>query len=170
MSALLGCVVDPDAMVMDLTPPETRMERAMERRRRQLNVMGFLALFIVCLIGALLFIGYYGRHLELTQLQASVANERPRAQDVTVKTARIQVLRQRVDATGTPLNLLAEVYRVTPQSISLTSIALKNRKGVVLRGRGAMMSDVMSYVSTLEKSPLPVIAPPGPCVRSVRLI
>jgi len=152
--AVLGCVADPDNTAIDLTPPEIHMERAMARRRGQLNWMGFLALLIACLIGALLFIAYYGRHLELRHLRAGIDAARPRAHDVEEKIARVGLLRQRLDASGAPLSLLAELYRVTPEGVTLSSVALKGRRSIVLRGRGTQMTDVVSYTDILEKSPL----------------
>jgi len=153
-AAVVGCSLDPEKLGIDLLPPEIRLGRVMARRRNQLNLMGLLALFIVTLLSALLVMRYYEEFLTLGTLKQQIGFVRPVAARVEERKARLAAVNNRLDARGTPLAMLAEIHRVTPSQIQLTSVRLGANQEISLRGRGDAMSNVFEYVKALEESPL----------------
>jgi len=59
---------------------------------------------------------------------------------------------QRLDSRGSSLECLKEIYRITPEEISLTDIDIDEKEKVVLKGHGFAMSDVFKYAKILEDS------------------
>lgn len=154
LSAAFGIAMAPETLEVDLTPPELHMERVMAEKRSQLNVLGVLGILIVTLACVFIFSSFYAKTMKLQSLDEQIAQAKPDAETVDVLKERVQRLRSRLDPCGTPMNVLAEIHRVTPASIQLTSVHIVAGMEVSLRGRGGAMSDVFSYVKELEESAL----------------
>lgn len=154
LTSLTGTVLQPEAMAIDLTPPEMHMEQTMEENRRLLTACGLLGIVIVTLASILVFAGIYERRQIVAQMEEQLGLVQPVAQDVTAMERRIHFLNQRRDARGTPLDILTEMHRLTPDSIQLTAMRIDAKQKITLRGRGAARADVRAYIDALEISPL----------------
>lgn len=151
-AAVIGCSLDPETLGIDLLPPELRLGRVMIRRRNQLNVMGLLGLFIVAMLLTLLVMGYYERRLRVASLENLVAEFKPVAAETKIRKDRIHEVHRHLDATGSPIDALAELHAITPGKISLSHVGIETRDNVSIRGRAAAMADVFEFVKVLEDS------------------
>jgi Tfp pilus assembly protein PilN len=50
------------------------------------------------------------------------------------------------------INLLSEIYKLTPREVSLSAISISERDRATLKGRANALSDVYKYAKTLEDS------------------
>jgi len=151
-TALFGIGVNYREAELDLSPPELRIRKQMERTRRQLIIMGVLFTSIVMLASFLLLLGVYNKNAYLAQLKQEISKIENDASSIEKMRLRINMVENRRDAKGSSINILSEIYRLTPKEIYLTSISIEERKKVVLRGRADVMSDIFKYVTTLEES------------------
>lgn len=150
--AVVGWALSGDRQGVDLLPPEDQIAKVMSRRRNQLNIAGVLGLFIVTLMLALLMIGYYERSMKVDSLNEQIGAIKPVADLVGQRQQQVFTLASRLDAAGTPLELLAELQRITPDNIHLTSLKINAKNDVSLRGQAVTMSDIFDYGNILEKS------------------
>ncbi len=154
LAALCGASVDGEEQKIDLRPPEIKVETVVIEKRKQLNIMGGLAILIVTLIGLMIFFDIYEKNAELTAIEGQIAAVKPAAELVEEMTAKIQTVTARLDARGRPLTLLTEIHRATPANIQVTSLNITARGQINISGRGLATSDVLAYVAALEESPL----------------
>jgi Tfp pilus assembly protein PilN len=153
-SAVIGCTLAPEGPGIDLMPPEDRLGKVMARRRNQLNQMGVLGLFIVTLLLAILVMSYYERRFTLGMIEERIGEVEGVAERTEEKVERINQIHARLSAAGDPANMLAELHRITPEEIHLTSLRVQARDEVSLRGRAFAMNNVFEYVKLLEESKL----------------
>jgi len=64
----------------------------------------------------------------------------------------VDLVHERLDASGDVLNLLNEIYKLIPKEVYLTDIDLENSGKIVLKGRANTISDVYKFVTTLAGS------------------
>ena len=153
ISPLLGLIMKGKKPVLDLTPTEVRIQKMMEQKRRQLTIMGVLVASIVMLSTLLLLINVYNKNLYLEQLKEISGNIENEAMEVERMRMKIGLIQGRLDAKGSSVNILDEIYKLTPREIYLTSIDIEEKKEAVLKGRASAMSHVFKFITTLEESP-----------------
>ncbi|MDT8390471.1 MAG: PilN domain-containing protein [Lentisphaeria bacterium] len=151
-ASVVGCALSGDRLGVDLLPPEDHLMKVMTRRRGQLNVMGVLGLFIVTLLLALLVLGFYERHLRVESLKRQVGGIEPVAELVRERQRRVAIMGARLDAAGTPLHVLTELQRLTPDEIHLTSLKVDAKDTMSLRGQAVAMNNIFEYGKILENS------------------
>lgn len=152
VSALFGIAVRHKELDLDMTPHDLRIQRKTEEKRKQLMVMGVLATSIVMLISLTLLTSIYSKNAYLKQLKDRIAKIEPGAKDVEQMRNRINLVANRLDAKGTTINLLSEIYKLTPREISLSAISISERDRATLKGRANALSDVYKYAKTLQDS------------------
>jgi len=152
-SPLLGMAIRNKNLQLDLTSSELRIQRGMEQKRKQITLMGVLAASIVMVISLLLFMNVYTKNTYLTQIKKQIARIEQEAGHVERMRRYIDLVGSRLNAEQRSINILHEIHKLTPQEIYFTNINIEEEKRVVLQGHAAAMSNVFSFVTTLENSP-----------------
>lgn len=150
---LIGMSLAAGALELDLTSSELRIKRQMEGTRKQITLTGVLVLSLIMTLSTLFFIVFYGKSGYLAEIKRSVANIEKDALEVEQMRASINLVKGRLDARKSSINILHEISRLTPKEIYFTNINIEENKQTVLQGRAAAMSNVFEFVTTLENSP-----------------
>lgn len=154
ISALLGIAIKHKEIALDLTPPELRIQMNMAEKSRQLLITGILFTSIIMVSSLFILTSIYSKNSYLSELKDRIAKIENDANDVDKMQKRINMVEERLDAKAASINLLNEIYKLTPKEIYLNSINIEEKNKTILRGRAAVMSDVFKYVTTLENSDL----------------
>lgn len=152
MSALFGIAIRHKELDLDMTPHDLRIQRKMEEKRKQLMVTGVLATSIVMFVSLILLTSIYSKNVYLKQLKDKIAGIESESKDVEDMRNKINLVANRLDAKGTTINLLSDIYRLTPREITLLAISISERDRATLKGRATALSDVYKYAKTLEDS------------------
>ncbi|MDD5225732.1 MAG: pilus assembly protein PilM [Candidatus Omnitrophica bacterium] len=152
MTQLLGVSLDDEATHMDLTPNEQKVQNVMDRKTKQLTLMGILVVAIVTAFSFLCLANIHTKNAYLTKLKKTISNIAKEAEGIDKMRVVIDRVEQRLDSRGSSLECLNEIYKVTPKEIYLTDIDIDEKQTVVLKGHGFAMSDVFKYVKMLEES------------------
>ncbi len=153
-TAVLGAALEPEKVELDLIPPEEKMERAMEEKRVQLNLLGLLAITLISVISLTIFVNLHYKNLKVQAIEAAIAEIKPAADSVNEMKSRMELINRRLDARSAPLNMIAEIHRITPPEIQVTSLRMVAAGQVGITGRGSAMADVFRYVEVIERSDL----------------
>jgi len=153
ISGLLGASIKHKGLELDLTPTEVRVQKLMEEKRKHLTLMGILFTSIVMMVSLLLLINIYSKNAYLAQLKEKISKIENEANKVEKMRLQIALIEKRLDAKGSSINILNEIYKLTPRQIYFTNIDIEEKKQVVLRGRAFAMSDVFKFITVLENSP-----------------
>ena len=152
VTQIFGVMMGDKDPCMDLTPHEVKAQNAMECKTRQLTVMGILVVGIVTVLSFLCLTSINAKNAYLMTFKKTISKIAKEAEGIDRMRGVIDIVEQRLDARGSSLDCLGEIYRVTPKEISLTDIDIEEKQTVVLRGHGAAMSDVFKYAKMLEES------------------
>ena len=152
LTQLLGVSAADKEPQIDLTTGEQKVQRLMEIKRRQLTVMGILIVSIVTMLSFLCLTDVYNKNIYLAKLKRMVSKIGSDADDIEKMRALISLVEKRLDSRGSSIEVISEIYRITPKEIYLTDINIDEKQAIVLKGGGAAMSDVFKYVKTLEES------------------
>ncbi|MBN1869285.1 MAG: pilus assembly protein PilM [Candidatus Omnitrophica bacterium] len=152
-SPLLGMAAKSKNLLLDLTSNELRIQKGMEDKRKQITLLGILAASIVMVSSLMLLVNIYYKNTYLTQLEKEIAKIAKVAGRVEDMRRHIYLVEGRLDAGRRSVNVFHEVHALTPQEIFYTNIDIDEGKKVVLQGRAKEMSNVFSFVTTLENSP-----------------
>jgi len=150
---LIGIAMRQKETGFNLTPSELQIQRLMEERRRQVTLMGVLFAVIVMLISFLTAIYIYQKNTYLAQLKKKISGIQKEASAVEKMRLCINLVEGRLDVKMRTMNVLHEIYRLTPKEIHFTNINIEENKQAVLQGRAFAMSNVFEFVTTLESSP-----------------
>lgn len=153
VTALTGALISTKEKMFNLTPVELQLAHLVEERRRKLTLIGILIIAIVMMVSFLFSMDIYHQTMYLSQLNQQMAKINNEAKEVEMMRERVQIIEQRLDARGTSLQLLQELYKLVPKEIYFSHISIEEKNRVILKGRGYAMSDVFAFVPILEGSP-----------------
>ena len=154
LTPVLGMALGSPGLGLDMTPVEQKVSKLMEKKRKDLTIVGVLFISIVMTLSFLSVMSLYYKNTYLGQLKKKVAEVSNESGDVDKMRAGIELAKRTLDAKKSSLNILREIYALVPPEISLGSIDVDENKQVVLKGRGFVMSDVFKFVKKLEDSPI----------------
>jgi len=152
-SPLLGMTVKSRDLQLDLTSGELRIQKEMELKRKQITLMGILAGAVIMVGSLVLLIAMYTKNSYLNEIKKNIAQIAKEAGYVERMRKHIDLVEDRLDAEHRSLNILYEVHGLTPNEIHFTNINIEESKRTILQGRAQAMSNVFSFVTTLEESP-----------------
>jgi len=154
LSALIGFAFAQGRTEIDLTPRRIKLKRLMEKKTQKLLVMGVLLISLLMSLSFFLSERIYNKKLYLQQLRSQCRKTEKEAMYIERLKRRIKLIKERLNAKGSALDILYHIYSLTPKQIYFTDISIDEKKQVVLRGRAEVMSDVFRFVTTLEESPV----------------
>lgn len=138
--------------MVDLTTGEQKVQGLVEAKRRQLTVMGVLIASIAMLLSLLLVTTIYNKNSYLAKLKGMTAKMEGEADGIEKMRAVIGMVEERLDSHGSSIEVISEIYRITPGEIHLMDINIDENRAITLKGGGFAMSDVFRYVKKLEES------------------
>lgn len=151
-SPLLGMSIKSKDLLFDLTSNELRIQKEMEQRRKQITLLGILAASIVMVSFLTLLISVYIKNTYLMQLKKHIAQIEKEAGYVERMRKHIDLVEKRLDVRQRSINTLLEIHKLTPKEIYFLNIDIEEGKQTTVKGRSKVMSDVLFFVTTLEKS------------------
>jgi hypothetical protein len=77
----------------------------------------------------------------------------PLAKSIELERKALQLIKEEFNSGPSSLNILEELYKITPETIALSSLDLEIGKVAILRGQAQELSQVFDYVTTVESSP-----------------
>ncbi|OGX38872.1 MAG: hypothetical protein A3C36_00925 [Omnitrophica WOR_2 bacterium RIFCSPHIGHO2_02_FULL_52_10] len=152
-SPVLGMAIKNKEIFLDLTSSELRIQKEMEEKRKQIMLMGVLAAAIVMVGSLILLITIYTKNAYLSELKKQITKIAKEANYVENMRKHISLVEERLSAQRRSINVLHEIAKLTPRDIYFTNINIEERNQTTLQGRADVMSNVFSFVTTLEGSP-----------------
>ena len=152
ISPLIGVAIKGDSLTFDLTTSESRIQKLMDEKRKNLMVTGVLAAAIALMASCLLLTFVYNKTAYLREVKEKIAKIETSANEIEKMRMRISLIEKRLDAKGASINILNEIYKLIPDEIYLTNINIREKREAILKGRAHEMSDAFKFITTLENS------------------
>jgi Tfp pilus assembly PilM family ATPase/Tfp pilus assembly protein PilN len=152
-SAVLGLAWEPDASLIDLTPPEVRLRESLAQKGKAMTSLGVLV--IIILMATTLFVSQqiYSRKQYLEQLNQEVQQTQKEANEVEAMRTKIKLIRDASGSENSSLEILTVLHKNIPADIYLKSINFEAGSHLILKGVAEKMSEVFGFLATLEKQP-----------------
>ena len=152
LTQLLGVSINAVEPQIDLTASEQRVQNLIDTKREQLTLMGILIVSMVTILSLLVFTNIYNKSMYLTKLKNMISKIETEANGVEKMRSVINLVEKRLDSRGSSIEVINEIYNITPREIHLTDINIDEKRTVILKGGAIAMSDVFKYVKKLEES------------------
>jgi Tfp pilus assembly PilM family ATPase/Tfp pilus assembly protein PilN len=152
ITQLIGAVMNQKDLHIDLSSGEHKIQKLMDDKRKQLTVMGVLFIAIVTMFSLLLLINIYNKNAYLEMLKQKLSKVGAEASGVEKMRTVINLVEKRLDSRGSSIDVINEIYRITPPEIYIIDISIDEKQDVTIKGGAAAMSDVFKYVKILEGS------------------
>lgn len=153
-SKMIGLMLDPDRPALDFSPLDMKMERRERARKKKFAVTATL-LAAIFFVGLMIFLeGVYSKTLILKRMDAQLKRLEQETSGIQKESARIELIKKRLDAKNSAIEVLVELYKNAPPGAYLTAIVYDESGTVSLRGTSTVISDVYKYVKALKASPI----------------
>jgi len=150
---VIACAVMAAKCEVNLMPEEMVLKKTVERQSREATKAGVAAVFIMVLIGAMIMSNIYFRDAFLNKnLRAEFAPQRIQAQELQERMNKAKVVRSYIKDRMVTLDVIHELYAMTPHTIYLNSVMMDEDGTVTIDGISDSMSQVFSYVKALDDS------------------
>jgi len=137
---------------INLIPEEMKLRQALEERGRDMIRTGILAMTTLVFIFATFLVHIYLKADYLQKLNAKFKSLNREAAAIEEDFSRVRVIRKYLGRRGYLLNVLADVYRLTPEEIAVINVRLRETGSFSVKGEAVSMAVVFAYVGELEKS------------------
>jgi Tfp pilus assembly PilM family ATPase len=154
--SMLGVLAPPfrqENAGINLVPEEIKLRMALELRGREIIKTGILVMTTLLFIFAYFMVNIYFKTEYLRRLDQKYKTLTTEAAGIEKDFTKVRIIRNYLVSRGRSLNILAELYDLTPLEIALTNIRFKDVGSFSVRGEASSMSVVFSYIGALEKSP-----------------
>lgn len=141
-----------EELKVDLVPEEVRLARALEERGRELIKTGIFVVAVLVLSFLTMLSGIFFKSAYLKKLDERYAPMMEESRKLEKDYARISTIRHYLENRGYSLEVLTELYRLTPLEIALSDIRLDEQRRFSIKGTAEAMSVVFSFVDSMEKS------------------
>jgi len=150
---LIGAALPFQQKRLEFLPQEIMFEKEIEIKKNIMKKIGILSLSIVLVNIAVIGYRFYLLHTNLVLVDSRLKEITPEVEKVKQEVSIMRRLSGYLQDRDFSLDILREVYVRIPETASLTRLELNRDNNLILRGETERISDVFSFVSSLEKSP-----------------
>jgi len=137
---------------IDLIPEETKLSRSLEERGKNLIKFGVLSLSCCVLLFLALASSVYFKSLYLKKLNAKYETLNVEARKLEDEFAQVNLIKKYLAGRGYSLEILSELYNITPLEMEFNDIRYDSQGRLILRGAAESMTVVFAFVDSMEKS------------------
>jgi Tfp pilus assembly PilM family ATPase/Tfp pilus assembly protein PilN len=152
-------VIAPVATVskceVNLMPEEMILKKTVEKQSQEAIKTVVAVLLILAFSGAAFMCTIYFKDAFLNKkLREKFAGQKEEVQKLQERLTKVKIVRQYLQGRMVSLDIINELYRVTPPQIYLNIIAMDEDGALTVNGISDSMSRVFSYVKALSDSPM----------------
>lgn len=155
ITPLIGTALAPENLEFNLVPDFITVRKGLIEKAKMLTAFGILVMTF------LVFSSLYGmlnltcKRDTLKVIEKEIKTREPVIQEVRKMLEVIVIDRGRRDPRFTMVNLISEIYKLTPAGITRELVALdleKEKSQVIINGEGLSNDDVQTFRASLEQS------------------
>ncbi len=151
---LLGAILNPPHLTLNLLPAQTKQRLRQEKRRRNIIQIVVCAAILLGLCLAFVLEKMADKKLYLHSLNKKLATIHDKASQLETRNDRIGLVNAIAQNQGEVTSAIRELYQLIPDTIALSALSYERARAIVIKGTAKELSDVFQMIPTLEKSPL----------------
>ncbi|MEI8349095.1 MAG: pilus assembly protein PilM [Candidatus Omnitrophota bacterium] len=150
LSSVIGALCSQEKAHINLLPREIEIERQVKYKAKYLTITGIFSVAVLILLSALLLEKFYTKKHYYELLHAKFIKSETEAGDIESIKVKANTIRKYLDKKNSVVNILQELFKITPDQIYFRDIHYVKNKEVILTGSSEAMSDVFKFVTILE--------------------
>jgi len=152
VAAVLGLALSKKETQLNLLPEDIHeQQKAKSFKKDLVRSLVLLILVLVFATSAVLF-NIYKKQRYSNELDSILKEMGPSVEMAEASGKKLSLIKDRLSATGTSIDIIYELYNILPAQMSLNVFSLDEKDNVTLQGVSNQMSEVFSFQSSLEKS------------------
>jgi hypothetical protein len=149
---ILGMSARPQGMKIDLMPESVRAAGLAASLKSSLAASSILVLFIVLLAFAFVVKRLHDKSVSLSGIEGRLKAIASDVSRVRKMDEDIRIVNSEMNKKPLAVDIVREVYRVTPPAVLLGMLDFERQEDMTLRGSAPALNDVIGYVNALENS------------------
>ena len=138
---------------INLMPEEMILKKKVESQSKEVSKSGVAAVIIMVLVGAMIMSNIYFKATYLDRnLRQQFAPQIAQVEVLQEKMNKIKLVRGYIKERMVSLDIIHELSAITPNSVYLSNISVDDEGTVIIDGVANSMSEVFSYVKSLDDS------------------
>ncbi|MDP3790736.1 MAG: pilus assembly protein PilM [Candidatus Omnitrophota bacterium] len=148
-----GLLLRPEDIKINLIPKEVHEETRFVLSKNNFITAIFLSLLLCAIIFGITVKKLHDKHIYLSVMNTELKKIEPDVVFAKKMAKDIKVIQEMMDRKPLAIDVISEVYAITPGGISLNIIDFESGKTLTVRGNAPALSEVLKYVTSIEGSP-----------------
>ncbi|MFA6216152.1 MAG: pilus assembly protein PilM [Candidatus Omnitrophota bacterium] len=149
---VIASALHSDEVKVDLVPEEVKLKKAFEARGRDMVKTGILVLTLLIILLFTMVAKIYFKSAYLKKINHEFTSVHEQAVKLENDSAKISLIKNYVFSRGYSLEVLTELYTISPLDLALHDIRFDDQGKFSVKGTAESMSVVFSFVDSMEKS------------------
>ena len=149
---LLGLCLKSEEISINLLPENARKEARLGFLKKYFITAALLCTLFVMAAFGLLLKKLHDKDIYLAAINAELKSMDPKVAAARKIMKNISVIRKTMARKPLTIDLISEIYGITPEAISFNMLDLENEKSLTIRGEAQALNDVLKYRTILEDS------------------
>jgi len=150
----LGLGLTENRKMINLLPVEVSDTRKIKQKRREWVKAGLLSAVVAALLIGIFSLSAYKKSQYVDQIAALVEETEKKVAQIREQSKRMEVLEEKLAPKVPVLEIISELYDVTPVSVSYRLVQLDEKKALTLQGISENSPDVNNLQQSLVQSPI----------------
>jgi len=151
-SGVTALALDYEHLDINLLPQPIKVKQKRKLQYRSFIKIAVLAGCLLAVLFVLTLKKIHDKEIYLRLLDKRLSFIQPEADALDRKAKMARMVKEHLKAEGSCLDILREIYALTPVKIFLTKYTYEDGKGLSLKGSSPSMSQVLTYRDALEAS------------------
>ena len=150
----VGLIVGDLGKSINLIPLEVSDTKATQQRRQEWFKLAMLFILTSILTVSIFAVRAYKHSVHLRQLQKKIDETEPTVNKIKGKMKRLEFINERLNPGTSPIDVIQELYNLTPPEVSFSVLSLDENNSLLLQGVSETGIGVNVFQKNLTSSPL----------------
>jgi len=146
----LGLLLSERKMI-DFIPQDLKQKVVSGENQKHFIIIGSLIVALLLAAGSVIYKKNLNNSRVLSFLEEQIDENEKMSKDIKIAKSRLEAIKEWNEGKKLSVDVLKELYRITPEEISLTVLNYDVSTPLILQGSAHRMSEIFKYVRILEQ-------------------
>jgi len=149
---VIAPLINPDRVQINLIPEEVKLRKKFEEKSKDFVTSGIYVMVILAILCLSLISNIFFKSSYLAKLSDKYEPVIEASKRLENNFSQIRTIKRALKSRNTAINVLAELYELTPADIQLSSIKFTLQGKFSIEGNSRTMGTVFSFIGDMEES------------------
>ncbi|MDO9464275.1 MAG: pilus assembly protein PilM [bacterium] len=152
LCSIIGLIRNFPNVLLNVLPDGIKKQRQVREKRKHYLVLASQCAGILLLILGISTRIIYDKQNTSKWLDIEIGKTDPIAKEVNKRANRLRVIKKQIDTKNSCLDILYELHKIIPDTISLSILDYQLNNTLKIKGQSKALSDALGLIDILEKS------------------